>query len=236
VKVRGSLDGIVKPTSIAVIGASCKKGSIGHSILHNLIDCDFNGKVFPVNPRAQVIHSIKCYSTILDVPDTVDPAIIIVPRDHVVPVLEQCGKKGVKGVVVISSGFKETGEEGAAKEAELMEIIRKYNMRMIGPNCFGVLNTASDILMKEVSFKIHPVSVLDAEDTIESIKGYPLLTGFRGAASVDRECLRETILRLSQLVSDFPQLESFDLNPFIVTADRKTSKAVDARFGLKSNG
>lgn len=155
--MRSRLDGIFNPNSIAVIGASGKKGSIGHSILHNLIEYAFNGKVFPVNPKAKVIHSIKCYSTVLDVPDAVDLAIIIVPRDQVATVLEQCGEKGVKGAVVISSGFKEIGEEGAAKEAELVDIIRKYGMRMIGPNCFGVLNTAADISMNATFSKAQPL-------------------------------------------------------------------------------
>jgi acetyltransferase len=151
-----SLDGIFRPKSIAVIGASTRKKTIGREILHNLIEGEFNGKVFPVNPKASVIHSIKCYSTILDVPDAVDLAIIVVPRDSVKMILEQCGEKGVKGVVVITSGFKETGEEGAKKELELMEIIRKYNMRMVGPNCFGVLNADPKYSMNATFSKTRP--------------------------------------------------------------------------------
>ncbi len=151
-----SLDGIFRPKSIAVIGASTRKATIGREILHNLIESEFNGKVFPVNPKASVIHSIKCYSTILDVPDAVDLAIIVVPRDIVKMILEQCGEKGVKGVVVITSGFKETGEEGAEKELELMEVIRKYNMRMVGPNCFGVLNADPNYSMNATFSKTKP--------------------------------------------------------------------------------
>jgi acetyltransferase len=151
-----SLDGIFRPKSIAVIGASTRKGTIGREILHNLIENEFNGKVFPVNPKASVIHSIKCYSTILDVPDAVDLAIIVVPRDSVRMILEQCGEKGVKGVVVISSGFKETGEEGAKRELELVEIIRRYNMRMVGPNCFGVLNSDPNYSMNATFSKTKP--------------------------------------------------------------------------------
>ena len=152
-----SLDGIFKPLSIAVIGASTKKGTIGREILHNLIEFEFNGKVFPVNPKASVIHSIKCYSTILDVPDAVDLAIIIVPRDHVKQTLEQCGEKGVKGVVVITSGFKEIGLEGAAKELELKQTIKKYGMRLVGPNCFGVLNTSPEYSMNATFSKTTPL-------------------------------------------------------------------------------
>lgn len=152
-----SLDGIFRPRSVAVIGASTKKGAIGREILHNLIESEFNGKVFPVNPKATVIHSIKCYSTILDVPDAVDLAIIITPRDHVKTILEQCGEKGVKGVVVITAGFKEIGEKGAKKELELVEVIRKYNMRMVGPNCFGVLNTDPEFSMNATFSKAQPI-------------------------------------------------------------------------------
>jgi acetyl coenzyme A synthetase (ADP forming)-like protein len=152
-----SLDGIFRPKSIAVIGASTKKGAIGREILHNLIEGEFNGKVFPVNPKATVIHSIKCYSTILDVPDAVDLAIIITPRDHVKAILEQCGEKGVKGVVVITAGFKEIGEEGAKKELELVEVVKKYNMRMVGPNCFGVLNTDPEYSMNATFSKVQPI-------------------------------------------------------------------------------
>lgn len=155
--MNSDLDGIFRPRSIAVIGASSKRGTIGHSILHNLIEYSFNGKVFPVNPKANVIHSIKCYSTILDVPDAVDLAMIIVPVDYVAPILEQCGEKGVKGVVVISSGFKEVGEEGALKEEAILKICRKHSMRMIGPNCFGVLNTDPEYSMNATFSKAQPL-------------------------------------------------------------------------------
>jgi len=155
--MNNSLDGIFRPCSIAIIGASSREGTIGHSILHNLIGFNFNGKVFPVNPKANFIHSIKCYSTILDVPDAVDLAVVVVPADHVKGVLEQCGKKGCKGVVVITSGFKEVGEDGARLERELLEIVRKHGMRMIGPNCFGVLNTDPEFSMNATFSKVQPL-------------------------------------------------------------------------------
>jgi len=132
---------IFQPKSVAVIGASAKKGTIGREILHNLIINEFNGKIFPVNPNYEVIHSIKCYSTILDVPDAVDLAIMVVPRNSVPEMAEKCGQKGVRGMVVISAGFKEVGEEGARLEEQLIDICHKYRIRMIGPNCYGVINT-----------------------------------------------------------------------------------------------
>ncbi|PKK83478.1 MAG: hypothetical protein CVT49_08120 [candidate division Zixibacteria bacterium HGW-Zixibacteria-1] len=138
------LEYIFRPKSVAVIGASARKGTIGREILHNLIVNEFNGKVFPVNPNYDVIHSIKCYSTILDVPDAVDLAIMVVPRDAVPDMAEKCGNKGVRGMVVISAGFKEVGGHGIELENKLIEICRKYRIRMIGPNCYGVINTDPD--------------------------------------------------------------------------------------------
>ncbi len=118
--MKRALDAIFRPKSVAVIGASTRPGTIGRETLHNILVAEFNGKVFPVNPKAPVIHSIKAYSTILDVPDSVDLAIVIVPKEFVAEVARQCGEKGVKGLVVISAGFSETGREGKKREMELM--------------------------------------------------------------------------------------------------------------------
>ena len=103
------LDAIFRPKSIAIVGASRTKGSIGRNILHNLIEYEFNGPVFPINPKANVIHSIKCYPTVDSVPDEVDLAIIVVPKELAPEALEQCGKKGIKGIILITAGFKELG-------------------------------------------------------------------------------------------------------------------------------
>ncbi len=146
-KVDTSLDCIFKPRSIAVIGASRRRGTIGREILHNLLVYEFKGTLFPVNPHADVVNSIKCYPSVLAVPDSVDLAIVVVPMPQVVKVVEECGKKGVKGLVIISAGFKESGEEGAKEERKVMELLKKYGMRAVGPNCMGVVNTHSDISM-----------------------------------------------------------------------------------------
>jgi len=151
-----NLDCIFKPRSLAVIGASSRHNTIGREILHNLIDYEFNGKIFPVNPKAGVIHSIKAYSTILDVPDAVDLAIIVVPKEAVSMVAEQCGQKGVKGLVVISAGFKEIGGKGVDLENELVEVTKKYGMRLVGPNCFGVINTDPDVRLNATFGKARP--------------------------------------------------------------------------------
>jgi len=136
-----SLDAIFRPRSIAVVGASRRRGSIGREILHNLIEYEFNGPVFPINPHAKVIHSIKCYPSVLDVPDEIDLAIIVVPKEQAVEAVEECGQKGIKGIVMITAGFREVGGNGAEREERLAEVIRKYGMRMVGPNCMGIINT-----------------------------------------------------------------------------------------------
>jgi len=142
-----ALDPIFKPRSIAVVGASRKAGSIGRQILHQLIDYDFKGKLFPVNPQADYIHSIKAFPSVSAIPDPVDLAIIVVPRDAVLEVIDDCSKKGVKGLIVITAGFKETGEEGGRAEAQLIARVERYGLRMIGPNCMGVINTHPDVRM-----------------------------------------------------------------------------------------
>ncbi len=142
-----ALDAIFKPRSIAVIGATTRRGSIGREILHNLFTFEFNGKIFPVNPRHEYIHSVKAYPTVLSIPDEVDLAVIVVPRDHVLQAVEDCGRKGVRGLVVISAGFRETGEEGARLEERILETVRRYGMRMIGPNCMGVIAATPDVRM-----------------------------------------------------------------------------------------
>lgn len=104
------LDAILRPRSVAVIGASRRPDTIGHEILANILRYGFTGAVFPVNPNASAVHSIKCYPSVDVIPDPVDLAIIVVPKDHVADVAEACGRKGVRGLVVISAGFKEVGE------------------------------------------------------------------------------------------------------------------------------
>jgi len=138
------LDAILRPKSVAVVGASARQNSLSYQILHNLIEYGFTGLIYPVNPKAQVLHSMKCYSSVAAIPEPVDLAILVVPRDAVLEAVDDCGRKGVKGLVVITAGFKETGPEGAKLEAELKQKLGIYGMRMVGPNCMGVINTDPD--------------------------------------------------------------------------------------------
>ena len=135
-----SLDAILRPSSVAVIGTSRSPHTIGHEILANIVNYGFTGAVYPVNPNAPSIHSIKAYPSVVAIPDPIDLAVIVVPRERVPPVVEECGQKGVRGLVVISAGFKEMGGPGVEAERQLVHAVKRYGMRMVGPNCMGVLN------------------------------------------------------------------------------------------------
>ncbi len=141
------LDAILKPQSIAVVGASRQPDTIGWQILDNLVRSGFHGPIYPVNPNATSIHSIRAYPSVGAIPDPVDLAIIVVRKQFVLDLAEECGRKGVKGLVVITAGFAEVGGEGVERERRLVEIVRRHGMRMVGPNCMGVLNTDPEVSM-----------------------------------------------------------------------------------------
>jgi acetyl coenzyme A synthetase (ADP forming)-like protein len=132
---------LLTPRSVAVIGASRQPATVGHQVLRNLLAGGFVGPVYPVNPGAAHVASVKAYPTILDVPDQVDLAVIAVPAAAVADVVEQCGHKGVAGLVVLSAGFGEV-EGGTEAQAALRDRAHAYGMRLVGPNCIGVANTA----------------------------------------------------------------------------------------------
>lgn len=139
------LDKLFRPRSVAVIGASRRPGSIGWQVLHNLVTGGFEGKVFPVNPHATVLHSIKCHRSVTAIEDPVDLAVITVPKALVPRAIAQCAKKGVGAVVVITAGFKETGPEGARVEASMLRLARRHGMRLVGPNCMGIQNSQAGV-------------------------------------------------------------------------------------------
>jgi acetyltransferase len=136
-----SLRAFLNPKSVAVIGASRRPNTIGNFVFRNLIQQDFKGVVYPVNPNADVVAAIKAYPSILDIPGDIDLAIIVVPADKVQQVVEESAHKGARGVVVLSSGFADTGREGLERQNKLLSTIRSYGMRMLGPNCMGMMNT-----------------------------------------------------------------------------------------------
>jgi acetyl coenzyme A synthetase (ADP forming)-like protein len=134
--VRG-IEFFFNPKVVAVVGASRRPGKVGYELLRNLRE-SFKGRLYVVNPEAKEILGVPCYPSLSDVPDDVDVAVVVVPAEKVIDVAEEAGRKGVKGLIVISSGFKEVGPEGAERERRLVEVVRRYGMRLIGPNCVGV--------------------------------------------------------------------------------------------------
>ncbi|MDY6985112.1 MAG: acetate--CoA ligase family protein [Candidatus Thermoplasmatota archaeon] len=135
------LECLLNPKSIAVIGASDNPEKLGYVIVNNIKESGFKGKIYPINPKVESILGLKCYKSIKDVPDEVEIAEIVIPAKAVAGAMRECGEKGVKVVIVISSGFGEVGNK--EMEKELVDICKKYNMRLIGPNVFGISNTIS---------------------------------------------------------------------------------------------
>ncbi|HKL87374.1 MAG TPA: bifunctional acetate--CoA ligase family protein/GNAT family N-acetyltransferase [Salinibacter sp.] len=136
---RQPLDAIFNPESVAVIGASEAPGSVGRTLLWNLVSNPFGGTIFPVNPKRDSVLGIEAYSSIGDVEANVDLAVIATPAPTVPSIVEECGKAGVEGIIIVSAGFREVGEEGAALEREIKEVARKHQIRIVGPNCLGVM-------------------------------------------------------------------------------------------------
>ncbi|MEX0911554.1 MAG: 4-hydroxybutyrate--CoA ligase [Nitrosopumilaceae archaeon] len=147
----------LSPKSIAIIGASDKEGSVGRAITSNIMK-GYTGKIFPISPTRETVFDKKAYKSVLDVPEEIDLAVVITKNDVVPSVLEECGKKKLKGAIVITAGFKEVNEEGAALERKLGEIAKQHNLRIIGPNCLGVMNLAPQTMMNSTFLKVTPKS------------------------------------------------------------------------------
>jgi acetyl coenzyme A synthetase (ADP forming)-like protein len=143
--VAASLLPIFFPRSIAVIGASTTPGSIGARLFANLLAGGFTGPLYPVNPKAAVVNSVRAYPSVLDIADPIDLAFIVVPAQAVQGVVAECAHKKVRGLCVISAGFSETGADGKDREIDLLDLVRASGMRMVGPNCMGLINTASAV-------------------------------------------------------------------------------------------
>jgi acetyl coenzyme A synthetase (ADP forming)-like protein len=136
---------VLEPRSVAVIGASRHRGTIGGEILHNLIESGYTGQVYAVNDHAEVVQSLPAHRSVADIPGGADLAVIAVPAEEVVQVARECATAGVRAMLVISAGFAEAGEEGLERQRELLEVCRHAGIRIVGPNCLGVLNTAPDV-------------------------------------------------------------------------------------------
>src|SRR5574337_690936 len=139
------LDHFFSPKTVAVVGASREEGKVGHDLLKNLITYGYKGKVYPVNPNADNILGIKAYTSLKEIHDTIDLAIIVVPAPYVGKVVDECNDTGIDSIIVISAGFKESGIDGASRERELHQKIKQHSIRMLGPNCLGLIDTQSSL-------------------------------------------------------------------------------------------
>jgi acetyl coenzyme A synthetase (ADP forming)-like protein len=144
----GALDRLFRPGAVALVGASRDRYAIGGAILHNLIRAGFRGQIFPVNPRAGVLHGLTCYPSVDALPAPVDLAIIAVPRPAVIATLRACGRAHIGAAVLITAGYRETGPEGRGLEDELLQVARACGIRLVGPNCMGIMNMADDVRLQ----------------------------------------------------------------------------------------
>ena len=170
------LDALFAPKSIAVIGASNREGSVGRAVFTNILLNQYTGTVYPVNPRDHSVSGVRAYSSVQDLPESVDVAVVIVPAPIVSSITEECGRKGVKGLIIISAGFREVGEDGARLERQVSDIARKYSMRLVGPNCLGAMNTDPSVRLN-ASF----ASQMPAEGSI----AFASQSGALGEAVID---------------------------------------------------
>jgi len=139
------LDKIFNPKTIAVIGASDTEGSVGNALMRNLIGNNYKGIIYPVNLKRESVRSIKAYPSISDIPDKIDVAIIATPASTVLNIVDECGQAGVTGIVIISAGFSEMGDSGKKNSQEILDLARRYNMRLIGPNCLGFIRPSINL-------------------------------------------------------------------------------------------
>jgi acetyltransferase len=143
----GNIESVMNPKSIAVVGATNRPGSVGLAVFRNILTAGFQGVLYPVNPKAKSVQSVKSYPKLMDIADEVDLAVIIVPAEIVCPILEEAGQKQVRGAIVISAGFKEVGGHGVELENRVKEVAAKYGIRLVGPNCLGIINNNENVRM-----------------------------------------------------------------------------------------
>lgn len=145
-----------QPKSVAVVGASRNPSSIGYKILSAIVQNGFQGAVYPVNPSAKVVYSIRAYPSMRDLPENVDLAVLSVPVDKIMDVVDDCAASGVRALVVITAGFAELGDAGRQMQKKLADKVRGYGMRMVGPNCMGLINTAPNVRLNASFSMVYP--------------------------------------------------------------------------------
>src|SRR4030065_1534209 len=178
------------PKSICVVGASSKPKSLGYELTKSIKKYGYNGKLFLINPKSDEVLDYKCYSTIESVPEKIDLAIIMVPKEFVEESIKQLTEKGTRALILITAGFKEIGKEGELEEKRILELVKKSKARLVGPNCMGIINTLPEIKMN---------ATFVAEKPRNGKMAFCSQSGAIGAAVLNS--LRETDIRFSQFIS-----------------------------------
>jgi acetyltransferase len=140
-----SLKGLMSPKSIAVIGASLNKKKIGWQILNNLQENKYKGRIYPVNPKHKKINGLSSFASISEIEKDIDLAIIVIPAQAVTSVVEECGIRGVKNIIIISANFSESGKEGKEREDKIKKLADRFKLNILGPNCLGIINSSDNI-------------------------------------------------------------------------------------------
>jgi acetyl coenzyme A synthetase (ADP forming)-like protein len=174
-----ALRSVFAPASIAVIGASRDVNTIGGLVFDNLRQGRYQGVVYPVNPAASVVQSVAAYPAVADCPSVPDLVIVCVPAEHVIDVITQAAETGSKAAVVVSAGFREIGDEGVEREQELIRVARRYGIRVVGPNCMGVLNAGPDVRMNGTFSRVLPEPGSVAFSSQSGALGLAILAGAR---------------------------------------------------------
>jgi acetyl coenzyme A synthetase (ADP forming)-like protein len=154
---RRSLQRVLSPQAVAVVGAGRDPGGVGHAIFRNLLRCGFEGPVFPINPKARSIAGVRAYPSLSAVPDPVDLVVVAVPPNAVLDVIRESASVGVAGLLVVTAGFAETGQSGLEVEQEAVDLARRHGMRLIGPNCIGIVNTDPAVRLNATFADTDPV-------------------------------------------------------------------------------
>ncbi len=170
-----SMKSLFAPRGIAVVGASTRRGQLGAEVFHNLVAAGFKGRLYPVNPVAETVEYVPCFPRVSDIPGPVDLAIVVVPADRVGDVVAECVEKGVRAIVMITAGFGETGPEGKKREEELVAQVRAAGIRLVGPNCMGVLNTDPSVSMLGTFSSVFPAPGNIAMSTQSGALGLAIL-------------------------------------------------------------
>ncbi|MGI5839904.1 MAG: acetate--CoA ligase family protein [bacterium] len=201
---------LIRPESIAVIGASAK-GGIGQAIVRNIRSFSFPGAVCAVNRKGENVLDVPGYASVGAIPEAVDMAVLAVPAQAVLAAAEECGRKGVKILVCVAAGFRETGVAGAGRERELMEIVNRYNMRLLGPNCMGVLNTDPAARLN--------ATILQGSPQAGGI-GFVTQSGAIGAAMVDSAAMLGLGFSVIASLGNQPDINVNDLLPLLAEDER----------------